>query len=94
MRSKIAHQKHAAKHATDTTTQHCMTPLKLASVRQLLLPPAIPQVQMLPTKKISQSNSNVNQEVTTTQASHPNHKRAATDSLLQTKIRFNFSALI
>ena len=40
------------------------------------------------------SNSIVNQEVTTTQASHSNHKRAATDSLSQTKIRINFSAPI
>ena len=93
-RNKTAHQQNSAKYAADTTTQHCMNLVKLSSVRQLLLPPAIPQVQMLPTKKISLSNSNVNQEVTTTQASHPNHKRAATDSLLKTKIRINFSALI
>ena len=51
-------------------------------------------VQVLPTQQISLSDSNVNQEVATTQAPHPNHKRAATDSLLQTKIRVNFSALI
>ena len=73
------------------TTLH--DPAKIIK-RQLLLPPAIPQDQIIPTKKISLSNSNVNQEVTTTQASHPNHKRAATDSLLQTKFRINFSALI
>ena len=54
--------------------------VKLSSVRQLILPLTIPKSQILSTKKISWSNSNLYQEVTATQASHQNHKKAATDS--------------
>ena len=69
----VKHQCEPRSNSNANTQNYCMTPVKLSSVRQLLLPPAIPLVQMLPTKRISQSNINVNQEVTATQASHQNH---------------------
>ena len=54
--------------------KRCMTLVKLPNVPQLLLPSAIPQLQIFSTKKISQSNSNLDQKVTATHASRPSEK--------------------